>query len=83
MFATSLRALYRDGSRATYMLGQRPPPSRGGDLELENLSFIHTFLTSFYFLVHVNVCTCGFMCFLQLQHNPDFLTCMKKWIIIS
>ena len=27
------RALYRDASWAAYMLG--PPPSRGGDLELE------------------------------------------------
>ena len=27
------RALYRDASRAAYMLG--PPPSRGGDLDLE------------------------------------------------
>ena len=27
------RALYRDASRAAYVLG--PPPSRGGDLELE------------------------------------------------
>ena len=25
--------IYRDASRATYLLG--PPPSRGGDLELE------------------------------------------------
>ena len=27
------RALYRDASRAVHVLG--PPPSRGGDLELE------------------------------------------------
>ena len=29
------RALYRDASRAAYVLGPHPPPSRGGDLELE------------------------------------------------
>ena len=28
-----VRALYRDASRAAYVLG--PPPSRGGDLEIE------------------------------------------------
>ena len=28
-------ALYRDASRAAYVLGPHPPPSRGGDLELE------------------------------------------------
>ena len=29
------RALYRDASRAVYVLSPLPPPSRGGDLELE------------------------------------------------
>ena len=29
------RALYRDASQAAYVLGQRRPPSSGGDLELE------------------------------------------------
>ena len=28
-------ALNRDASRAAYVLGPLPPPSRGGDLELE------------------------------------------------
>ena len=28
-------ALYRDASRAAYVLGPRPPSSRGGDLKLE------------------------------------------------